>query len=168
MFCSQELNGLHCWTENWDATRSQLSGCWLKCEKAQVSCFCHMPVAIDHQPCQRNWFNFFFIPLVLLVLKKGGDSFSILSSFLFYFILFFTINCDPPDGILRFMRTSIMYCPACATENSCPAWRPSGPLSSSWWSAPGSAPQWLPRSLLSAPGKVLSRPCWMQPTILTC
>lgn len=91
------------------------------------------------------------------------------SGYSLFLILFSTFNnCDPADRIPRCTVTSILKCPACATGSSCPAWRPSGPLSWSWWSVPGSAPRWLPRSLLSAPGKVSSRPCLMQPTISTC
>lgn len=82
MLCSQELNGLVCWTENWDATRSQLSGCRLECEKAQVSC---IPVIIDHQSCQRNWFSLIFPPSYFASPKERSG---------FCFFSFFTIhNC---------------------------------------------------------------------------
>lgn len=32
----QELNGLHCFSENWEETCSRLAGCRLQCQKAQV------------------------------------------------------------------------------------------------------------------------------------
>lgn len=37
MFPLQELNGLHCCSEKWEATCCWFSGCRLQCKKAQVS-----------------------------------------------------------------------------------------------------------------------------------
>lgn len=109
-----------------------------------------------HQPCWHCWLNFFvylFFFFLLLVVRKGRFS-------------------QPVDAVERILRNTIFWnhhhsIHACSTGNYCLAWRPSGRPSLSWWSARGWAPQWPLRSLLSALGRVLSRPCSMQPTILT-
>lgn len=70
----QELNGLHCRNENWDATRGQLSRCRLQCKKAQVSHRCCIPdsyISLVALLVKLLCLPFFFL---LLVVRKGRFS----------------------------------------------------------------------------------------------
>lgn len=52
----QELNGLHCFGENWEETCCRLSGCRLQCKETQVkrSC-CRAADPLVSTPKWRNW-----------------------------------------------------------------------------------------------------------------